>query len=134
MDSRNYFLGSRSVPGLKLSAVSTASTTVAIPPAVPPGAYYVVAVVDSGGVVQESDKTNNSMAKPITIYGYLPDLIGVSVAGPATAHVGQTIRITSSIRNQGFATARNFWSGMYLSTSTTISPTDTLLVERWVSA
>jgi hypothetical protein len=134
IDSRNVFLGSRVVASLKLNATSAAATTVAIPPTVPPGAYYVVAVADSGGVVQESNSTNQTKAMPITIYAYIPSLVAVSVAGPTTAKVGQTITITSNVKNQGYAIGRNFYASIYLSSSTTIAPSDILLGQRWISS
>jgi hypothetical protein len=134
MDSRNSFLGSSGVPGLKLNAVANANANLAIPPTVQPGYYYLVAVADSGGVVDESNKTNNTLARQIQICAPLPDLVGLSVVGPTTGKVGQTIGISSTIRNQGYATARNFYVGMYLSTTTTISPSDILMGQRWVSS
>jgi hypothetical protein len=133
-DSRTVFLGSRNVPSLKLNVGSTANTTAAIPPSVPAGSYYVVAVADSGGVVDESNKANNTLAKPITIYTATPDLVAISVSSPLTAKLGESITISSSIKNQGYGTARNFYSGIYLSSTTVISPTDTLIGTLWVSS
>ncbi len=133
-DNRSVFLGSRSVPSLKLNALSSATTTVAIPPTVPAGSYYLVAVADSGGVVVESNETNNTLAKPITIYTTAANLVAVSVSGPATAQLGQTVTITGTVKNQGFGPGRNFYVNMYLSSTTVIAPTDTLLGAVWVSS
>ena len=88
MDSRSVFLGSRNVPSLKLNAVSTVATKVAIPPTVPGGSYYLVAAADSGGFVEESNEGNNILAKPITIYTPRPDLIGVSVCRSRNRQTG----------------------------------------------
>jgi hypothetical protein len=132
-DSRSVFLGSRNVPSLKLNAVSTVGTKVTIPPTVPGGSYYLVAAADSGGSVVESNEGNNVLAKPITIYAARPDLVGVSVSGPRAAKLGQTINVKSTIKNQGYGTARNFYAGIYLSTTTAISPSDTQIGTRWVS-
>jgi uncharacterized repeat protein (TIGR01451 family) len=133
-DSRNIFLGSRTLPSLKINVVSTASTAVYIPPTVPAGSYYLVAVADSGHVVEESDETNNTLAKPIKINAARPDLIAVTVSSPTTAKLGQTIKITSTVKNQGYATARNFYVGVYLSSDLVITSSDTLIGTRLVSS
>ena len=133
-DSRSVYLGSRSVPSLKLSAVSAATTILAIPPNIKAGAYYLVAVADSGGTVEESNEANNILAKAFTVYANRPDLICASVAGPVAAKQGQTVSITNSIKNQGYATARNFYVALYLSIDTTITSADTLIGFRLVSS
>ena len=53
-------LGTRSVGSLAAGAVSSATTSVTIPPTVAAGTYYVGAVADYANTAQESNETNNA--------------------------------------------------------------------------
>jgi hypothetical protein len=135
IENRKVFLGSRTVPSLAYNSVSTAFTSVLIPPTVPEGSYYLLAVADSGGVVQESNKTNNTASKTINIYPAHPDLIGTYLRGPSAAKLGQTVSISGTVKNQGYATAKNFSVGIYLCVSpTTVTGSDTLIGSQIVSS
>ena len=64
----DVLLGSRDVP-LLLTGVSNIGplTQVAIPLGTAAGTYYILAVADAGHTVLESNETNNTASKPITI-------------------------------------------------------------------
>ena len=131
-DSRSVFLGSRSVPSLKLNAISTGTTTLPLSSTIAAGTYYVVAVADSGGSIQEGLETNNTLAKTMKVYLNRPDLVGTTVSGPTTGRLGQTISVTSAIKNAGYGAARNFYVGIYLSSDATITAADNLIGTRLV--
>ena len=57
----------RSVPVLAAGGSNTAGTMITIPPGTTPGAYYIIAKADDGGVQAESKETNNTKATPITV-------------------------------------------------------------------
>ena len=60
-------LGSRSVPSLSGSVISTGTTNVTIPLGIATGTWYIIAVADDSKVVVESNETNNTKYKAITI-------------------------------------------------------------------
>jgi subtilase family serine protease len=70
------------------------------------GAHVVYAVVDPGGVVQESDETNNS---DLAAADVLPDLAvrGSYYAVPFGGQPPNPLPITLQVRNQGVAEARD---------------------------
>lgn len=51
---------------LAVGAESTATELVKLPPTMPPGTYYLGAIIDTGGVVAELDETNNGQASMST--------------------------------------------------------------------
>src|SRR5205807_1727456 len=60
-------VGFRDVAGLAAGATSLATTTLLIPAAFNPGPYYLSAMADSGGALQEVDETNNGRTAAATI-------------------------------------------------------------------
>ncbi|MBI4524234.1 MAG: hypothetical protein HY695_10535 [Deltaproteobacteria bacterium] len=60
-------IGSREVSALGLKAVHSDSTSITIPPGMPAGRYYIIAVVDPDDTVGEGNNANNSKYKAITI-------------------------------------------------------------------
>ena len=65
----------------------------------------------------------------------MPDLIVTAVDGPSAATPGQTIQISTTVKNAGTAATGNGFSvRLYLSTDQTISVSDTYLGERQVPA
>ena len=86
-----------------------------VPAAMTPGAYYVGLGVDEASVVPESNEANNRVRSPsqvqISSGGAsvdAPDLIAVSVQGPAAARAGTTIAVAGTIRNQGRVASPGF--------------------------
>jgi hypothetical protein len=68
VDAMDVPLGpGRSIPLLPAGAANTLATNVTIPSGTLPGAYYLVARADDGGVEAESRETNNTKALAITI-------------------------------------------------------------------
>jgi len=83
-----------------------------------PGTFTVIAYVDSGNVIAESNEGNNQLSKPITIAAPpLPDLIVKSMTwSPTTPAVGDPyVYFNIVIKNQGLARAnlRNMKLSLY---------------------
>jgi len=101
-----------------------------IPTNVPPGTYYIAALADDLGVIDEVHEINNSMYKPTSVTIVGPDLIVDSfhcergAAGP-----GQTLEdmLTLRVRNQGPTSAGACSVGIYLSTDQVITTADIAL-------
>jgi subtilase family serine protease len=66
-DTGDISLGQRSVPGLTAGTSNAGSNSVTIPTGIAIGTYYIIAVSDDGKVVTETNETNNSKTKSITI-------------------------------------------------------------------
>jgi subtilase family serine protease len=67
LNGGDTLLGSRAVPSLAGGATSSGTTTVTIPAGTTAGAYYLIWKADNGGVITETDETNNTKYKAITI-------------------------------------------------------------------
>ncbi len=65
-DAVDILLRSRAVPALNAGTTNKLSASVTLP-SVTPGAYYIIAVSDAGSVVVETNETNNTKYKAITI-------------------------------------------------------------------
>lgn len=108
---------------------------------VPADTYYLIAAVDDlcggYGQVVESDESNNDLTgATIDVLASTAqiDLTIDDVVGPVKAFRGEYLRIDVYLTNQGpdaapglSATACGYYSGVYLSTDTTITTADTLI-------
>jgi subtilase family serine protease len=126
LDRRIAFCSAES---LDVGSALNCSGDVTIPADVTPGTYWIGALADDQGTVEESDESNNDLAASnsttMTGSGPLPpDLVATEVTGPATGTAGATIAVTSTTMNQGEEAAGAFEVGIYLSTNTTITSLD----------
>ena len=70
------------------------------------GEHTLDVVLDTGGVVTETDKSNNE--KSFTFSSNTPDLVIRSISwAPLTANIGDNITITAKVENTGVANAVN---------------------------
>jgi subtilase family serine protease len=108
----------RTVASLAAGASNTATTSLAIPPAAPAGAYYVCAMADSLSAVVESNETNNTRCSSTQVTVPPPDLIVSALSSTATtANAGSSVSLSNSIKNQGGAMAGSFVVAFHLSTN-----------------
>ena len=91
-------LGSRTTGAIPSGGNSQGSATVTISAGTATGTWYIIAKADDPNGVFETNETNNTRAKSITIG---PDLIVSAIAAPLSAHPGQTINVTPTTKNQG---------------------------------
>ena len=126
-------LGSEYISSLAAGAQVSYTTTVTIP-ANTSGTYYIGAVADIKGKITEISEDNNSKADIPTTISFGPDLVVTSVAAPATASSGQTISIPVTVKNQGTGSAGLFYVGVYLSSDSTITASDTFLGSEYISS
>jgi subtilase family serine protease len=125
LDSEDTLLsGSRTVPSLAAGASSAGSTSVAIPPGVAPGVYYVIAQADADGAVAETSEVNNTLARFIQIG---PDLVVSALQVPATVAPGAMVTVTDTTKNQGGGLAAPSVLRFYLSTNAAWDVADALL-------
>jgi subtilase family serine protease len=117
------------VPALTPGAASSASVLVTIPSATSVGSYYIIAKADADGIEQESQESNNTLARQLTIG---PDLVFSVLAVPATAAAGGAIVVTDTVKNQGGGTAGATTTTFYLSSDTALGAGDVLSGSRSV--
>jgi hypothetical protein len=122
-------IGRKSVPGIAAgSQYSSSWTRFAIPDATPTGTYYVCAVGDSGGVVNELDEGNNARCTA-TGYAIGPDLV---VYGLSATKSGGTLSVTDTQQNIGNRRSAAFTVSFYLSADTVFNAGDFFLGSRSV--
>jgi subtilase family serine protease len=129
MDESAVYLASRPVPPLAAGEMHLADTSVTLPATLPDaGTYYILVVADGDNALVETLETNNVNYWAIRLS---PDL-AVSVTAPATALAGSTISVTDTTGNQGLSPIRDTVTAFYLSTTTTVNGSATLLGSRAV--
>jgi subtilase family serine protease len=131
IDPSDTLLGGRNVPSLADGAFSAGSTTVTIPEGTTSGTWFIVAKADGEDQVAETNETNNVYVRSITI-GSEVDLTIAGLSAPSTAGPGESIVLTDTTKNLGTGTADPTVTQFYLSTNSTIDPSDTLLGSRSV--
>jgi uncharacterized repeat protein (TIGR01451 family) len=67
LDGGDALIGGRSVSALGAKGRNSGSATVTMPPATPPGAYFILAVSDGASAVTEAAEGNNLRAKSINV-------------------------------------------------------------------
>ncbi len=107
----------------------TASSTVPKPTA---GSYYLIAVVDSGGVITESNEANNVGAISAPLVSGV-DLVAQSVSGPATAAPGEAVSVNVTFANLGTDPAGTVPYKVFLSLDDQLSAADVELVSGSVA-
>lgn len=123
-------IGTRSLTGLAANgATNTASIAFPIPAGTPAGTYHVCAITDSGGVVNEADKTNNSRCTTQT-YLIGPDLV---VSSLSASLAGAYINVSDVERNVGNRWAEPSLVSFYLAANPSAPTTGTLIGTRNVS-
>ena len=132
LDASDEVIGSRTVSPLAPDASTSVTTTLTVPATAPAGTYFVIAVADAAGQVQESTESNNTRASGAIKVG--PDLNVSAMTAPATAAAGGTISVTDTTKNQGAGTAPASSTGFYLSSNASFEPADEFIGSRVVGA
>jgi subtilase family serine protease len=91
------------------------------------GNYYLLYVADDFYSIQESNESNNVVAKQIAIQGTSPDLIVKNGDAPETVKAGTNITLYYREENIGKRDAGDHQVGFYLSRDNQWDSTDTLL-------
>ena len=131
----DVLLGSRAVPAMGVNGTSAMTTMLTMPPAVEPGTYRVLAVVDESNAAGERNENNNvAVSSPMTITLFRPELTLTALSVPATGATGRPLAITNTVRNSGIAPATAFTVRFYLSSDDTLDAGDTLLGSRTIAS
>ncbi len=112
-------VGSRTVNSLAGGAESVATTAVTVPAGIAAGLYFVSAVADIDETVDESSEGDNGLTASTRVEIVRPDLAMLAVSGPARGSTGQSISVSTSVKNVGPIAAGAFTIGIYLSTTST---------------
>ncbi len=134
----DLLLTTDSVEALSTNFGHAKTVYVNIPATLATGSYYIGVIADYGNAVAESNEANNtavSAAFAVTAAGqpdldvyYTPTLSSSAVAK------GGTTTLTFNVDNLGNAAAGASTAGVYLSTDSTITTSDTLLATSGVQA
>ncbi len=98
---------------LAVGGVYTRTQTVTLPLTAQSaaGSYFIVAVADAAGTLQEGNEANNLRSAPLALtLPPMPDLAVENVIAPATAQANQAFTLIWSVTNRGTATATAPWS------------------------
>jgi subtilase family serine protease len=129
LDALDAVVGTRTVDGLGVGLVSTATTTVTLPDSLPAGSYFLFAKADAPELLLELSEFNNIRATTVAIG---PDLVVTTLTAPATAAPGGTLVVTDTTANQGASPADASMTRYFLSTNATLEAGDTSLQARSV--
>ncbi|MDD1719877.1 MAG: hypothetical protein LUQ25_07455 [Methanoregulaceae archaeon] len=125
----NFVIGKRKITALAAGASDTATTSLAVPPKITPGTWYVKGIVDPNRQIAEARENNNARFDPVaTTITPRPDLVFSWIDGPGTGTIGQRISITLNVTNSGASPVTGLsYVQMYLSPDTVITGSDKLL-------
>ncbi|NYT07502.1 MAG: hypothetical protein GKC05_04515 [Methanomicrobiales archaeon] len=128
IDTGDTYLGRIYTSSLAPGASKTVSYSITLPSGTPAGSYHLCVMADGTARVGESHEDNNVASAGITVTGLpLPDLVAVSVTGPATSSPGGIISVQATVRNGGTAPSGETRAGIYLSGDSSITTGDILL-------
>ncbi len=123
--SNDRYIGHATVNGLNGWSTTTATANCTIPKDIAQGNYYIIAVADSTGIIQESNEANNAKTSSSRIFVWRPDLsVQTVTTGGNTARGATGYSVSSTIKNGGSITTDTFYVSYYLSTDTTKSSND----------
>src|SRR5438876_5393163 len=130
LDPLDTLIGTRAIGVLGSGSSIAGSTVVTIPANATPGTRYLIVRADGGPTVGESNETNNTRTKSITVTG--PDLYVSALSAPTSAVAGSTITVNDTTKNQGLAPAAASTTSYYLSIDSIYATTDTPIGSRVV--
>lgn len=112
-------IGFRDVGGLGPGASTVLNVPVTVPADLAAGAYFVSAIADSIGAVDELSETNNGLtaSAPVTISVFRPDLTITALTAPLSGQTGRPLSVSTTVRNRGPAPASVFRVTYYMSPS-----------------
>lgn len=102
---------------------SVTHSTTGVAPRPVSGTFYVLAVVDDGNVVAETNEVNNVLATSTPYFAGI-DLVAERVSGPASAGPGDPVTISYAVTNQGFDPAGVVPFKVFLSADAVLSMDD----------
>ncbi|NDJ23933.1 type I secretion C-terminal target domain-containing protein [Nostoc sp. B(2019)] len=92
--------------------------------------YYLLFATDRYNDQDETDETNNVLAKPISLS--VPDLVVTNATVPASITLGKTLSVSWTVENQGSSPSPTDWHDfVYLSTDDVLDDNDISLTSRW---
>jgi len=117
-------IGTRRIGSLLAGQTSPAVSSFTLGLQLAPGNYFLGAIADPDGEVNEVNEGNNSLVgSSITIANGL-DIALTSCSGPASAATIGNFAVTSTVENLGTGNPGPFVMGIYLSSDLTITPSD----------
>ena len=123
--SNDRYIGHATVNGLNGWSTTTATAKCTIPKDIAQGNYYIIAVADSTGIIQESNEANNIKTSSSKIFVWRPDLKVKTVSTSGNTVKGKTgYTVSSVVENNGSITSNTFYVSYYLSTDVTKSSND----------
>jgi subtilase family serine protease len=132
LDGADLLLGTRAVGTLAAGAVSSTSTTVAVPSDIPTGLYYLFTKADVNNTVAESSEVNNTTTGVAVRIG--PDLTVSAMTAPSSVAAGGMLSLTDTTANTGGGAAPASLTRFYLSVNLSVDAGDTILGSRSVPA
>ena len=130
------FLGYYYFPVVPAGETRSAYLNLYLPSGIPTGRYYIIAVADYNGIVEETFENNNEKALAIDIEAPFTDLkisnLSTSNSNPVFLQ-GETLAILLTEQNTGNTSASSHYIYYYLSTDSVYNVGDTYLYSSNVS-
>jgi subtilase family serine protease len=133
LDGGDVSLGTVAVAAINPGASRSATRTVLVPGGTAPGQYWVIAVANTGDIVEVNDANNVGVSTKSIIVG--PDLTPTTTpATPSAKTPGAIFNVTTAVKNQGGGAAGPFDVTVYLSTDAAFGGGDVAVGTRRVTA
>lgn len=128
--TNDWKLGFRILFSLHAGQTSSGTTSALLTNAIAPGTYYLGAIADNPGFIEEADKSNNVRLGPQIQIAIGPDLELNALSGPTRAGTATSIIVSNTVRNLGTGGTPPFPVHFYLSMDAEITTNDLLLGSR----
>jgi subtilase family serine protease len=126
LDAADVLLAaSQSVPPLAAGASASGSVALAVPDTTTTGFYYVIAKADADAAELETNESNNTLSRFVSIG---PDLTISGLTAPASAASGSAVLVSETVRNQGAGMAAASTTRFFLSLNAVLDAADPQLV------
>lgn len=135
-NTSDILLSTNTVSALAAGGNVSLSKSVTIPSATTAGTWYILFFADAGGIITETNETNNIAAVQVTVTSAagLPDLTVLApTASPTTLTAGTITTSSCTVKNSGNASAAASSLKYYLSADNVYSATDVYLATSSVS-
>ncbi|WP_164891191.1 CARDB domain-containing protein [Botryobacter ruber] len=128
LDASDVFIGSSSGNSIGAGSYRYFSSSVSIPANTVPGSYYLIFAADYLNQVAESNETNNTGYRAITVVAPYVDLVLQSpYIYNSSVTAGSTVGTEVRIHNLGNSSASSSNIGYYLSTNSTFDASDVFI-------
>ncbi|KAF4531019.1 hypothetical protein B566_EDAN019021 [Ephemera danica] len=120
--SADTLIATVATPALAAGQQQVVATTATLAPTLATGSYTLGALVDPANTLVESNEANNARAGGVmAVNAVTVDLAATAVSGPSSALIGNTVSVSTTVRNSGSTAAAASTVYLFLASNPSLS-------------